>query len=174
MNLNTSDTNLLLAYKGPFLIDILSNLGNYIRQMYGSDSQIGNKLYKVFFELTQNVAKYSAEKKPFNNSVYSGIGSLSLEDNDEALILKTSNLIRSIDGPVLQRYCDEINNMNRNQLRDYRSEKRKQIIDIRDTGAHIGIIQIGLLSLNKLDLDIKSINETYSLFTICAIINKDE
>jgi len=174
MNLNTSDTNLLLAYKGPFLIDILSNLGNYIRQMYGSDSQIGNKLYKVFFELTQNVAKYSAEKKPFNNSVYSGIGSLSLEDNDEALILKTSNLIRSIDGPVLQRYCDEINNMNRNQLRDYRSEKRKQIIDIRDTGAHIGIVQIGLLSLNILDLDIKSINETYSLFTICAIINKDE
>jgi hypothetical protein len=174
MNLNTSDTNLLLAYKGPFLIDILSNLGNYIKQMFVSESQIGNKLYKVFFELTQNVAKYSAEKKPYANSIYSGIGSFSLEENKETLNLKTSNLIKSSDGPVLQRYCDEINKMDRNQLRDYRSEKRKQIIDIKDTGAHIGIIQIGLLSLNRVELDIKSINESYSIFTICATINKEE
>jgi hypothetical protein len=174
MNLNTTDTNLLLAYKGPFLIDILSNLGNYIKQMFGNESQIGTKLYKVFFELTQNVAKYSAEKKPINNSLYYGIGSLSLEENNDALILKTSNLIRSSDGPILQRYCDEINQMNKNQLRDYRSEKRKQIIDIRDTGAHIGIIQIGLLSLNKLELDINAIDETFSVYTISATINKDE
>ena len=174
MNLNTSDSNLLIAYKGPFLIDILSNMGNYIKQMFEAESQIGNKLYKVFFELAQNVAKYSAEKKPFNNSVYSGIGSLSLEECNESVILKTSNLIRSKDGPVLQKYCDEINQMDKNQLRDYRSEKRKQIIDVMDTGAHIGIIQIGLLSLNKLELDIKAISEHYSVFTICATINKDE
>jgi len=173
MILNTTNNKLLLAYKGPFFIDILTCFGGYIKKMFGHQSQTGYKLYKVFFELTQNVAKYSVETSPVDDYKYSGVGSFNLEENDDLLILSTTNLIFRKDGFVLQKYCDEINSLNKSELREIRGETRKQSLDEKDTGAHIGIIQIGLLSLHRLDFEIQEFNDEYSIFKICTTITKE-
>jgi hypothetical protein len=172
MLLDTTNEKLLLAYKGPFCIDILSTFGNYIRQIFNLQKSTATRLYKVFFELTQNVSKYSVISKQISYCKYAGIGSFSLKENDGQIVLSTSNLILSKDGPVLERYCSEINAMNKDKLRKYRSETRKLAPDSKDTGAHIGIIQIGLLSMNKLDFDVVAHNDKLSVFTICAYITK--
>ncbi len=172
MILNTANNNLLLEYKGPFCIDILSNLGTYIKHTFGLQSQTGNRLYKVFFELTQNVAKYSVETRPVDNCKHSGVGSFSLLENGKLLILTTSNLINNKDGPILQKYCSNINSMSLDELREFRTKTRNKSLGEKDLGAHIGIIQIGLLSLNKLDFEIKTISDSHSVFTICASITK--
>jgi hypothetical protein len=172
MILDTANSNLLLAYKGPFCIDVLSNLGNYIKTNLGHPAHIGNKLYKIFFELTQNVAKYSVEIVPVVNCRHSGVGSFTLHENGKLLLLSTANLINNEDGPVLNKYCSDINSMDLEGLREFRKKTRKKSLGEKDLGAHIGIIQIGLLSLNKLDFEIKTVSEKYSLFTICASITK--
>jgi hypothetical protein len=172
MMLNTLSNNLLLAYKGPFCIDILSNLGNYIKYSYGIPIETGNKLYKLFFELTQNVAKYSVEVKPVDTYKFSGIGSFSLIENEKYLMLTTSNMIKTKDGNVLKKYCEDINKMNRNELLEFRTKTRKKSFGEKDLGAHIGIIQIGILSFNKIEFEISNIDDTYSMFTICASIIK--
>jgi hypothetical protein len=172
MILNTANNNLLLAYKGPFCIDVLSNLGSYIKHTFGYQSRIGNKLYKIFFELTQNVAKYSVEVKPIVNCKHSGVGSFSLLENGKLWIMSTSNLIYSKDGPVLKKYCSDINTMSIEELRDFRKKTREKSLGEKDIGAHIGIIQIGLLSLNKLEFEINSVSDIHSIFTICASITK--
>jgi hypothetical protein len=172
MLLDTTNEKLLMAYKGPFCIDILSTFGNYIRQIFNLQKSTATRLYKVFFELTQNVSKYSVVSKQISYCKYAGVGSFSLKESDEQIILSTSNLIQSKDGPVLERYCNEINAMSKEKLRKYRSEKRKMIPTSKDTGAHIGIIQIGLLSMNNLDFDIVAHNDKLSVFTICAFITK--
>jgi hypothetical protein len=169
---NAENSNTLLAYKGPFCIDILSNLGNYIKSSFGSQSELANRLYKVFFELTQNVAKYSVENKPIQNCRHTGVGSFTLCENGKLLHLITSNLIHSKDGPVLNKYCADINSMNENELKEFRTKTRKKGLGEKDLGAHIGIIQIGLISSNKLDFEIEPFNDSYSKFTICATITK--
>jgi hypothetical protein len=173
MILNPENTNILLAYRGPFCIDILSNLGNYIKWIFEDQPTTGKKLYKLFFELSQNVAKYSAESIPVSHCRFSGVGSFSLEEVGEKVILSTSNLIRNEDGPVLIEYCSEINSMDKTHLRKYKNEKRKQLPDSRDMGAHLGIIQIGLLTFNNINFNIEKINEEHALFNIYVTIIKE-
>ena len=172
MIINATNNNIILAYKGPFCIDVLSNLGTYIKHTLGFNSQTGNRLYKVFFELTQNVAKYSIEGIAMDRYKFAGIGSFTLKENGNSLNLTTSNLINKNDGPVLTKYCSDINNMSVEELREFRTKTRKRSLEERDLGAHIGIIQIGLLSLNKLEFEVKELSENQSLFTICATITK--
>jgi hypothetical protein len=173
MNLNLNKSDVKLAYKGPFYIDILSDLGSYLRQMYVSSPLTCNRLYKLFFELTQNVAKYSAETSELNNYRFSGIGSFHIEDNGEFVTIKTSNLINNEDGPVLKKYCTEINHLTKDELRLYRSEKRKPQPKAKDTGAFIGIIQIGIITQNKIECVIETITEKHSIFTIGAKVKKE-
>jgi hypothetical protein len=172
MIFSSENNNLLLSYKGPFCIDILSNLGTYIKHTFGYQSQTGNRLYKIFFELTQNVAKYSVEVIAIANCKHSGVGSFTLQENGKFLLLTTSNLINNKDGPVLNNYCSDINAMSLDNLRKFRAITRKKSLGEKDIGAHIGIIQIGLLSLNKLEFEIKNISDAHSMFSICASITK--
>lgn len=173
MNLNVSDKNIRLAYKGPFYIDILSSLGSYVRQMFSPLPLTSSRLYKLFFELTQNVAKYSAESSNLNTYKYSGIGSFILEESETHITISTSNLIRNEDGPVLEKYCNEINFMNKQELRKYKIEKRKTQPKAKDTGAQIGIIQIGLLTQNQVECSILQYDDKYSVFSIAAKIEKE-
>lgn len=174
MNINTTDSNIKLSYKGPFYIDILSNLGTYVRLMFQSHPLASNRLYKLFFELTQNVAKYSAEKSSIHSYKYSGIGSFFLADSEKKIILCTSNLIKSEDGPTLIKYCSEINDMDKNELRKYRSEKRRAQPAAKDTGAHIGIIQIGILTHNQIQYKVENLNDGHAVFTLTATIEKED
>lgn len=162
-----------LAYKGPFYIDILSDLGGYLKQMYISHPITCNRLYKLFFELTQNVAKYSEESSLPNNYKYSGIGSFQIEDDGHSVVVKTSNLIKSEDGPILKKYCLEINNMSKDELREYRSKKRKPQPKAKDTGAYIGIIQIGIITQNDIECVIENVSDKHSIFTIGAKLSKE-
>ena len=173
MLLNINNTGVKLAYKGPFYIDILSDLGGYLRQMYGSQPTTCNRLYKLFFELTQNVAKYSAESSDLNNYKYSGIGSFHIEDDGVSVTVKTSNLIKNEDGPVLHKYCNEINQLSKDELRTYRGEKRKPQPTAKDTGAYIGIIQIGIITQNNIECVIETVSDKHSIFTIGAKVNKE-
>jgi hypothetical protein len=173
MVLNTNNSSIKLAYKGPFYIDILSNLGGYLKKMYISHPLTSNRLYKLFFELTQNVAKYSAETSELYNYKYSGIGSFQIEDDGPAIMVKTCNLIKSEDGPILKKYCIEINNMTKDELREYRSKKRKNQPKAADTGAFIGIIQIGIITQNNIECIIEAVSDEHSIFTIGAKVNKE-
>jgi hypothetical protein len=173
MQLETENKTQLVEYKGPFCIDILTSLGNIIKQLLHDYPKSSIRLYKLFFELAQNVAKYSIEKSNLINYKYTGIGHFTLDDLGDKFLLKTSNLIANADGPILQKYCNEINEMDKDGLLRYRSEKRKQKPKASDLGAHIGIIQIGLLTHAKIKFEISNYNNEQSIFTIWVIITKE-
>ncbi len=174
MMLNMNNSNIRLAYRGPFYIDVLSDMGSYLRQMYKLKPIISNRLYKIFFELTQNVAKYSVESSNiYPNYKYTGVGSFVVEENDNSIQVTTSNLIKKEDGPILAQYCNEVNNMTKEGLRTYRGLKRRFEPEEKDTGAYIGIIQLGIITQNKIDCKIDQVTDKFSIFTISARINKE-
>jgi hypothetical protein len=167
------NTTTLISYHGPFCIDILSNFGNIIKQFLLDYPTTANRIYKLFFELTQNVAKYSIEKSSITSCRFTGVGKLSLEQENDKFILRTSNLINKKDGAVLEEYCSEINTMGKEDLLKYRSEKRKLTPTSIDIGAHIGIIQVGLLTKNKVQFEILPLNDEHSVFTIWVVLSKE-
>lgn len=167
-----NDSSVKLAYKGPFYIDVLSGMAGHLRQMYRLKPITCNRLYKIFFELTQNVAKYSAEMcNLYQHYKYGGIGSFTIEEKNNAIRVSTTNMIRAEDASTLMRYCTEINTMSVEALREYRSLKRRPQPGPEDSGAYIGIIQIGIITKNKIEWDIVPLGERFALFTITAKVD---
>lgn len=172
MALSINDSSVKLAYKGPFYIDVLSGMAGHLRQMYKRKPVTCNRLYKIFFELTQNVAKYSAEMcHLYQHYKYGGIGSFTIEEKNNTIQVSTTNMIRTKDAPVLVSYCNEINSMSLDALREYRSRKRRPEPNPADSGAYIGIIQIGIITRNKVEYTIEPLSERFSLFTITAKVD---
>jgi hypothetical protein len=166
------EKDIVLAYKGPFSINILSSFGSYIKELFADDYKLQNRFYKVFFELTQNVAYYSAEKQKFGDNLPAGIGSLLVKEYPNYYKINTINLINSKDEPVLENYCKEINKLNINELRELKGARRK-FHDIKDVGAHIGIIQISILTSQPVEYYFKEVNNLNKFFSISISINKE-
>jgi len=147
-------------------------MAGHLRQMYRLKPITCNRLYKIFFELTQNVAKYSAEMcNLYQHYKYGGIGSFTIEEKNNAIRISTTNMIRAEDASTLMRYCTEINTMSVEALREYRSLKRRPQPGPEDSGAYIGIIQIGIITKNKIEWDIVPLGERFALFTITAKVD---
>ena len=63
--------------------------------------------------------------------------------------------------------------MDKEGLLKYRSEKRKLTPTSIDVGAHIGIIQVGLLTRNKIQFEVQPLNEEHSVFSIWVVLSKE-
>ena len=163
--------NNIVCYHGPINIDLISFTGNYIKQHIETTAVNLGRIYKVFIELTQNVSYYSAQQHNTKRTFGSGIGWFSIEEEQDVFRISTGNYILKDHGPILKKNSQEINALNEEELRELKRKTRGQA-NLRDIGAHIGLIQTGLISGNELYMTIDPIDETYSFFTVTARINK--
>jgi len=163
--------NCLLTYQGPITVNLVSFLGNYIKSFINYDTKVLVKLFKIYIELTQNVSYYSAETKEVKNGVNCGVGWFTLQEYDDSYRITTGNRILKTDAPKLIQYCNEINVLKEDELRELKRKTRAQAM-VRDVGAHIGLIQTSLTSGNKLDFSIEPINRSQSFFIISTQVIK--
>ncbi len=164
-------SNSIICYHGPINIDLVSFFSNYLKQHIKANSIIVSRIYKVLIELIQNVSYYSVDQFNIDRHFGSGIGWFRLDEDDETFKITTGNKILSEHGPVLQKNSNEINALDEESLRELKRKTRSQA-SMRDIGAHIGLIQTGIITGNTLDLEINPIDETYSYFIITAKVNK--
>jgi len=163
--------NCLISYQGPITVHLISFIGNYIKSLINYDVKIMVKLFKIFIELTQNVSYYSAESKQVKDGINCGVGWFSVQEFENSLKITTGNKILKTDAPKLINYCNEINSLNEEELRELKRKTRAQAM-VRDVGAHIGLIQTSLVSGNKLNIKIDPISNIHSFFTISTEVTK--
>jgi hypothetical protein len=161
----------IILYQGPINIDLVSFISNYLKQYLRADNTVTGRIYKVLIELIQNVSYYSAEQFNSNRSFGSGIGWFRVDENETSFAISTGNKIHKEHGPVLVKNSTEINSLEEEALRELKRKTRTQA-SLRDIGAHIGLIQTGLITRNTLDLRIEPVDEIFSFFTITAKVNK--
>lgn len=157
---------------GPISIHIRVFFGNYIKVILQHNYQTNNRVYKAFIELTQNVDYYSAEvKNSSDDGSKTGIGSFMLKEYKDYFNFTTGNLIFAEHGPILKNYCEEINSTDKATLREMKREKRK-LAGLKDVGAHIGLLQVGVITGNSFEYKIDEIDDKYSYFTLTVKIDK--
>jgi len=171
MNINNTNGNKIISFHGPLTISLLSFISNYLKLIISTDQVLMSRLYKIFVELTQNVSYYSAEVKEVEKGINSGIGWFILYEHQDYFIFTTGNLIKKKDATKLIKNCTEINSLKEEDLRILKRKTRTQA-KIRDIGAHIGLIQTGLLSSNTLDFKISEIDSKHSYFTLSVKLDK--
>lgn len=161
----------IICYHGPIYIDLVSFTSNYVKKHIKADTIVIGKIYKVFIELTQNVSYYSARQHDKLRTFGSGIGWFSVDEQKDIFTISTGNIILTKHGPILKKNSAEINSLNENELRELKRITRRQA-GKRDIGAHIGLIHMGLITGNPLDLNLEPQDDKYSFFTITAKVNK--
>jgi len=161
----------IICYHGPIDIDLVAFASNYAKRHITADGFTIGKIYKVFIELAQNVSFYSAKQHNDVRKFGSGIGWFRIDEQKDSYSISTGNIIYKEHGSILEKNCSEINSLHEEELRDLKRITRSQA-GKRDIGAHIGLIQMGLLTGNPLRIKIEKRDNKYSFFTITAKVNK--
>ena len=159
------DSEVLLSYKG--LIDnyFLTVFINHINIHTADRPEVGRKINSVMIELSQNILYYSEDRKSFAGSKTNGVGILQLREKDDCFILSAGNVVKNKDINILSDRCDEINALDRDNLRKMKRENRRYV-EKNKVGANIGLIQAALISSNKLEYQINEIDQKYSFFML--------
>jgi len=165
--------NILFAYEGPFFIDMLTTLGHHLKTLTLNNAFIQKKLFRVYIELTQNVANYAERYIHTQNKVKRiGIGEVWVKEDENQYYLTTRNLVQQKDANILSQRCEIINNTDFRDLRALKRELRKSSADHK-LGARIGLVQARLISNNPLDYIILQENRNYSYFKLTVKFSKN-
>ncbi len=160
-----------LSYEGPFNILIISGIARFLSDLTIGTPAERKKIYRVFIELTQNVAMYSFDRVSLLNDTAIGQGVLYLLNLEDEFQCITINRIQPEHASVLLRNCEEINATPIDELRIKKKELYR-MSTFQDTGAHIGLIMIFLYSEHLLNFEIIEEENNISYFKIIATIKK--
>ncbi len=160
----------LFNYTGPINIDMLVVIGNNIKKLTYHLKNTSRRLYKIYIELAQNVAAYSAESLLIDNQKI-GVGTIILEEQQKYYTFTTRNRVLKHDAVTLMQRCAVINSLDLKGLRHLKREKRLHSDKLK-LSAHIGLIHAALLSGNPIYFKVFPLDKEYSYFTIKVKIDK--
>ncbi len=160
-----------ISYKGPVDGKIITFLADYIYVVNELSEKATRKIFKIFFELAENISKYSAEKIKLKDGKEVGAGTIILKETVKNFILVTGNPIKNTDLIPVMENSKNINNLDHEELRKYKREIRKDDSVVRNS-PNIGLIAVALTSNNPLDIEINPIDENTSYFSIAVKVDK--
>ncbi len=160
----------ILSYKGPIFKEIIGFIGSYIKNQTDLSKEMKRKVYALFIELIQNVAFYSEEKIEIKNYSKCGIGTLFICRNKQFVEILVGNQILTKDVQALKNRINLLNSMSRKELRQFRLKEINRPFGIND-GAHIGMVNIILISGRKIYFDIQKIDEKISFINFKITIS---
>ena len=160
-----------ISYLGAIDRNLLALLAKRMEETQDAPPTAKKKLFKVFIELAQNVALYSAEKSYSSENVPSGVGIIILKEFNDYFQIYTGNLADRNNALTLKEKIDKINSLTHEQLREYkRLMRKKQDTDLGR--GNIGLIQTALVSGNPIEYKLIEIDEQHYFTIVSSKIDK--
>ena len=160
-----------ISYKGPVDGKIMTYLGDYIDVVNELSEKATKKLFKIFFELAENISNYSSDKILLKNGKEVGAGTIILKETVKNFILVTGNPINNEDLIPMMENSKNINSLDHEGLREYKRNVRRESAGEKHS-PNIGLITVALTSGNPLDLEINPIDENTSYFSLAVKVDK--
>lgn len=162
--------NTLICYRGPISYDLLKAISRDINEKFSRSVSLKKKLFSIYIELVQNIFHYSSEKIKVSNR-HDSVGTILLIDELDHYIFACGNLIENAYLQEILDHCKFINSLGREELRQYKRNKRNAPRQARSKGAGIGLIQVALTSGNAIKAEYKKIDEKHSYFTLVVKVS---
>jgi len=169
--LNIDLRNALVYYKGPFDEEVLVRISSYLREGISSSKKITRKVFSIFIELAQNIAKYSSEHNHFPDfEDKHGVGVLAICKKEEEYVLKAGNLVRLEIAQELKQRCEHINQLDNQGLKKLRKEMNMVPLGENAPGGNIGLLQIALKSEHPIQIDFEEKPHSQLAFLVISTI----
>ncbi|MDX1651783.1 MAG: SiaB family protein kinase [Brumimicrobium sp.] len=166
----------MLSFKGVVTPELLSSVLQIMESKLNhveKSSKTKKKVYNVLVECLQNLYHHNEniEGEEGINFLFSKSALLMISKNDDHYEVKTGNYILKDNTEDLKAKLDDINAMNKDELR----ELYKTVLndgELSDKGtAGLGMIDIARKSGNKLEYNFLSVDKKYDFFCLSVKIN---
>ncbi len=168
------ETKTIIFYKGVFDDQILNRIGNFMRGGGLNNGKAEKRLFAIFIELAQNISYYSLEK-PFIGAQPDpyGIGEIMLHETTNYFELVSRNLAPASSVKKLTERCQNIQQMEREQLRTYKKTLRSEPRREGQKGGNIGLVQIALKADYPIEVQFEKKDEHAFWYQMKVKINKN-
>ncbi len=174
--ISNTQRELILSYTGSLKYDTIGELINNLKNAvtnFKIKLSIYKKILLVMIESLENILKYNEN---FDTDSYIRTHftpEFKIEKDDEKYFLTSVNVIFNKDVPVLKKKINHVNNLDSEGLKKlYKST----ITNGRFThkgGAGLGFIEMAKISTEKIQYGFTRINDEYSFYKLCIIIDED-
>jgi len=162
-----------LNYSGIFNQDNLINLLGIIEKQMVGTLITRNKTFNVMVEMLQNLVKHADQY--WINEVLGKHGIFFIIENEDEFILTTGNYIKKEKTIDLSNHLFHVNSLDTKGLNDfYNRNLMNTERENKRLGAGLGIIDMRLKSLEKLDYNFEKVDDNFSFFTLRIHIKKSE
>jgi len=168
---NLYDPSILLLHKGNISFDLISVILDTLESSVSGleeDRKVRKKFNNIMTESIQNIGHHSRK----NNESVSNTDLIMVVSKKNFYKIITGNLIESNEVDALSKQLEEINKMNKEELRDY-YKKVMSTEGFSDKGtAGLGFIDMARKTGQKLKYRFTQMDDTYSYFTFEVKISR--
>lgn len=165
------DPESLVSYKGPITPSVIAAISEQLREEVNISEKVTNRLFSIFIELAQNMQYYSSEVIRYAKEE-ERIGWIQIFEKADRYELNCGNALEQGKVQKLAKHCDIINQLNRDELRKLKRERRRTKLDKAKKGAGIGLVQVAILAGNPLEVNTLNLGKKYSCIVLKITINK--
>ena len=164
----------ILSYQGPLSFSTIDWLLSEFK-MVAQDHELSFKTYKkmisIMIEALENITKYSDQFQCNGDKTAKFCPSCQINRNTSSIELVTRNPVKIEDIKPLQAKIDNVNNQNKEELKElYKSTITNGEFTAKG-GAGLGFIEMAKTAGNKLEYNFEDLSKDYSLYTFRVFFN---
>jgi len=167
-------TKSVLSYQGPLsfsTIDMLLSEFKLASQEHKISFKAYKKMISVMIEALENITKYSDQFQCRSDDKDGFCPACYINRNTSSIELITRNPVRKTDVDTLRSRIDNVNNQNREELKDlYKSTITNGEFSPKG-GAGLGFIEMAKTTGNKLEYAFKELQGEFSLYTFRVVLD---
>ncbi len=165
------------CFSGPISQDLVAEIGNTLEQKMRLENASNATVVRVFsmiVEEAQNVIHYSDEKfptgEPREDSDDLSLGVIAVGYENGHYFVSCGNMIETFKVNHLREKLMILKNMDKEALKEYYKEQRRQKPEQGSKGAGLGFIEMAKKASSPLQFYFKKVDDKYSFFSIKTII----
>ncbi len=158
----------MLSFKGSFTPELLTGMLHIVESKLAHETpvRVKKKVFNVLVECLQNLYQHIDSELPASLNPTAGSGIFMIGKKEAHYFILTGNFIPSENVQLLRQQIDEVNGMNRDQLRKHhRSVLNNGQVSFKGGGG-LGIIDIARKSGQKLEYRFLPADQRHSFFSL--------
>lgn len=162
--------DLILVYEGEFTQEITKSVLSMVERNMdssGEESTIKRKVFNVMVECLQNVVKHADQLKNQNHNAVFMVGK-----HEEQYTIISGNPIKDENISIVQDKIDQINNLDKDGLKQLYKNIIKTTEISEKGGAGLGFVDMARKSGQKLEYDFEKMDNGFSFFALKSNIKR--
>jgi len=165
---------IIFSFSGPISQNLLEGIGATLRQKMSleeTSTGVMQKVFSIFVELMQNVINYSVERGSVSEEDPElSFGILVIGKKNDQFYIKSGNYISRAQKESLEEKLPLIQGMDKDELKRYYKQQRREEVDEGSKGAGLGFIEMARRASRPIEYDFLPTEEEGKYFFVINVV----